>query len=132
MATRTRKVQTRKRKQQRKMLYGIVHIQTGFNNTIITTTDLTGNAVCWSSAGACGFKGARKGTPYAAQVTAAEAAQQCLDRGVRKVAVYIHGPGKGRRVAIHSIHKSGLDITLLREVTGLPHNGCRPKKRRRL
>ena len=66
------------------------------------------------------------------QVTAAEAAQQCLDRGVRKVAVYIHGPGKGRRVAIHSIHKSGLDITLLREVTGLPHNGCRPKKRRRL
>nr|YP_009646408.1 ribosomal protein S11 [Chloroparvula japonica]QBX98147.1 ribosomal protein S11 [Chloroparvula japonica] len=132
MATRTRKTQTRRRKRQRKVPKGIVHIHAGLNNTIVTVTDLAGNALCWSSAGACGFKGARKGTPFAAQVASERAAKQCFDKGIRKVAVFVQGPGTGRRASIRAIYNAGLSITLFREVTGLAHNGCRPPKRRRL
>ena len=132
MATRTRKTQTRRRKRQRKVPKGIVHIHAGLNNTIVTVTDLAGNALCWSSAGACGFKGARKGTPFAAQVASERASKQCFDKGIRKVAVFVQGPGSGRRASIRAIYNAGLAITLFREVTGLPHNGCRPPKRRRL
>tara|TARA_B100001094_G_scaffold322601_1_gene372179 strand:+ start:257 stop:655 length:399 start_codon:yes stop_codon:yes gene_type:complete len=132
MSTRTRKTQIKRRKRQRKVPKGIVHIYAGINNTIVTVTDLAGNALCWSSAGACGFKGARKGTPFAAQIAADRAARLCFDKGIRKVAVFVQGAGAGRRASIRAVHNAGLSITLFREVTGIPHNGCRPPKRRRL
>ena len=132
MATRTRKTQTRRRKRQRKVPKGIVHIHAGLNNTIVTVTDLAGNALCWSSAGACGFKGARKGTPFAAQTAAEAAARRALDQGMRQIEVLVRGPGAGRETAIRALQVAGLEITLIRDVTPLPHNGCRRPKRRRV
>lgn len=111
---------------------GVAHIQSTFNNTVITITDPTGNSLAWSSAGANGFKGSRKSTPFAAGVAAEKAAQLASEHGVRSVEVYVKGPGSGREAAIRSLQAAGLEITLIRDVTPIPHNGCRPPKRRRV
>ncbi|MCS6990848.1 MAG: 30S ribosomal protein S11 [Chitinophagales bacterium] len=111
---------------------GYVYIQASFNNIIVTFTNRNGNTVAWSSAGKAGFKGSKKSTPYAAQVAAQEAAKAAHDLGVRRVEVFVKGPGAGREAAIRAIHAQGIDITMIRDVTPLPHNGCRPPKRRRV
>ena len=111
---------------------GVAHIQYTFNNTIVTITDSTGNVVAWSSAGTAGFKGSRKGTPFAAQMAAESAAKKALDAGVKKIGVYVKGPGAGREAAIRALQAIGLEIDLIRDVTPIPHNGCRPPKRRRV
>ena len=111
---------------------GVAHIQSTFNNTIVTITDSTGNVVAWSSAGTAGFKGSRKGTPFAAQMAAESAAKKALDAGVKKIGVYVKGPGAGREAAIRALQAIGLEIDLIRDVTPIPHNGCRPPKRRRV
>ena len=111
---------------------GIVHIQATFNNTIVTITDTQGNVIAWSSAGAAAFKGSRKSTPYAAQFTADQAARKAMERGMREVQVFVKGPGAGRESAIRALAAAGLDVTLLRDITPMPHNGCRPRKRRRV
>jgi small subunit ribosomal protein S11 len=111
---------------------GIVHIKSTFNNTIITITDMNGNAIVSTSSGTQGFKGARKSTPFAAQMAADACAQKALQRGVREVRVYVKGPGAGREAAIRSIQAAGLTITMIKDVTPMPHNGCRPPKRRRV
>ena len=111
---------------------GVVHIQATFNNTIVTISDTQGNVVAWSSAGAAAFKGSRKSTPYAAQFTADQAARKAMERGMREVVVHVKGPGAGRDSAIRAIAAAGLDVTLLRDITPMPHNGCRPRKRRRV
>lgn len=115
-----------------KLTKGIVHIQATFNNTIITVTDLKGGAISWSSAGACGFKGSRKSAPFAAQTVAQTAASQSRDKGVRNVEVIVTGPGYGRETAIRAIKAAGLQLTLIRDRTPVPHNGCRPPKKRRV
>ncbi len=111
---------------------GIAHIQSTFNNTIVTITDVQGNAISWASAGARGFKGSRKSTPFAAQLAAEEAGRKALDHGVRSVAVFVKGPGAGRESALRALQTVGFRITLIRDVTPVPHNGCRPPKRRRV
>ena len=111
---------------------GVVHIQATFNNTIVTITDQAGNTVSWSSAGAKGFKGSRKSTPFAAQVVAEDAARKAMDHGMKSVAVHIKGPGSGRESALRAVAACGLKITSIRDVTPIPHNGCRPPKRRRV
>ena len=111
---------------------GVAHIQSTFNNTIVTITDSTGNVVAWSSAGTAGFKGSRKGTPFAAQMAAESAAKKALDAGGKKIGVYVKGPGAGREAAIRALQAIGLEIDLIRDVTPIPHNGCRPPKRRRV
>lgn len=111
---------------------GRVHIQATFNNTIITIVDKQGNVVAWSSAGSSGFKGSRKSTPFAAQIAAADAAKKAMEHGVREVEIYVKGPGSGRESAIRAIQAAGLTITVIRDVTPIPHNGCRPRKRRRV
>ena len=111
---------------------GIANIQSTFNNTIITITDNNGNVIAWSSAGSHGFKGSRKGTPFAAQVAAEAAVKKAMEYGVRSVDVYINGPGAGREAALRSVQAAGLSISLIRDVTPIPHNGCRPPKRRRV
>jgi small subunit ribosomal protein S11 len=111
---------------------GVVHIQATFNNTIVTVTDQVGNTVSWSSAGAKGFKGSRKSTPYAAQIVAEDAARKAMDHGMKSVAVHIKGPGSGRESALRAVANCGLKITSIRDVTPIPHNGCRPPKRRRV
>ena len=111
---------------------GVAHIKSTFNNTIVTITDSTGNVVAWSSAGTAGFKGSRKGTPFAAQMAAESAAKKALDAGVKKIGVYVKGPGAGREAAIRALQAIGLEIDLIRDVTPIPHNGCRPPKRRRV
>ena len=111
---------------------GVVHVQSTFNNTIITVTDSIGNTISWASAGSSGFKGARKGTPFAAQTAAEEAARKSLDYGLKYVDVMVKGPGAGREMAIRALQQLGLGITLIRDVTPLPHNGCRPPKKRRV
>lgn len=111
---------------------GVVHIQATFNNTIVTITDPAGNTVSWSSAGAKGFKGSRKSTPYAAQMVAEDAARKAMDHGMKSVAVHIKGPGSGRESALRAVANCGLKITSIRDVTPIPHNGCRPPKRRRV
>lgn len=111
---------------------GVVHIQATFNNTIVTITDQVGNTVSWSSAGAKGFKGSRKSTPFAAQVVAEDAARKAMDHGMKSVAVHIKGPGSGRESALRAVAACGLKITSIRDVTPIPHNGCRPPKRRRV
>ncbi|NOZ85259.1 MAG: 30S ribosomal protein S11 [Deltaproteobacteria bacterium] len=111
---------------------GIAHIQSTFNNTIITITDITGNVVAWSSAGAKGFKGSRKSTPFAAQMAAEDAARKAQDCGIQTLGVYVKGPGAGREAALRSLAAAGFKITLIRDVTPIPHNGCRPPKRRRV
>ena len=111
---------------------GIVHIQSTFNNTVITITDLNGNVMAWASGGTQKFKGSRKSTPFAAQMAAAACSQKAMQQGLREVRVYVKGPGAGREAAIRSIQSAGLTITLIKDVTPMPHNGCRPPKRRRV
>ena len=120
------------RKQKKNVPNGIAHIQSTFNNTIATISDTRGDVVSWSSAGASGFKGAKKGTPFAAQTAADIAARKAIDQGLRQIEVMVSGPGAGRETAIRSLQAAGLEITLIRDVTPIPHNGCRPPKRRRV
>lgn len=122
----------RKKKSRREIPSGNVYIQSSFNNTIISITDPAGALICWSSAGRKGFKGARKSTPFAAQVAAEDAARQAAEAGVKSVAVYVNGPGAGRETALRGLQVSGMKITFIRDVTPIPHNGCRPSKRRRV
>jgi small subunit ribosomal protein S11 len=130
MAKQVRK--TGKKKEKKNINEGVVHIQSTFNNTIITITDLSGNVVAWSSAGTQGFKGSRKSTPFAAQVAAEDAVKKAKEHGMRRVQVYVKGPGSGRESALRSLQVAGLNISLIRDVTPIPHNGCRPPKRRRV
>ncbi len=124
---------TRKPRRERKNIpHAVAHIHATFNNTIVTIVDPSGNTLCWSSGGRIGYKGSRKGTPYAAQLAAKNAAEQAQDHGVRSVQVRVKGPGPGRESAIRAVAASGLDIRSIRDVTPIPHNGCRPKKRRRV
>ncbi|MBI5827242.1 MAG: 30S ribosomal protein S11 [Deltaproteobacteria bacterium] len=120
------------KKEKRAVSKGIAHIKSTFNNTIISIADPQGNVIAWSSSGAQGFKGSRKGTPFAAQVAADVAAKKAIDFGVKSVDVYINGPGAGRESALRSLQSAGFSISLIRDVTPLPHNGCRPPKRRRV
>ena len=121
-----------KKKERKHISSGIVHIQSTFNNTIVTAADPQGNTIAWSSAGACGFKGAKKGTPFAAQQAAQSVAKKIVDHGMKSVQVELSGPGAGRETAIRAFQSAGLRVTLLRDVTPIPHNGCRPSKRRRV
>jgi small subunit ribosomal protein S11 len=124
---------TRTKKKERKNISsGVVHIQSTFNNTIVTITDQGGNVVAWSSAGVHGFKGSRKSTPFAAQLTAEDAAKKAMEHGMRNVEVYVKGPGAGRESALRSLQAAGFNILLIKDVTPIPHNGCRPPKRRRV
>lgn len=124
---------TRVKKRERKRISeGKAYIQSTFNNTIITLTDSEGKVITWASAGTVGFKGSRKGTPYAAQLAAQEAVRRALDHGLRQVEVYVKGPGSGREAAIRALQASGLSVTAIRDVTPVPHNGCRPPTRRRV
>ena len=132
MAERPRR-QARQRKREKKSVpRGQAHIQSTFNNTIVTLTDPHGNVIAWSSAGSSAFKGSRKSTPYAAQITAETAAKKAMEHGLREVAVYVKGPGSGREAAIRSLTTAGLVVTSITDVTPIPHNGCRPPKRRRV
>jgi len=130
MAKQARK--TGKKKEKKNVPEGIVHIQSTFNNTIITITDLNGNVVAWSSSGTQGFKGSRKSTPFAAQMAAEDAVKKAKEQGMRRVQVYVKGPGSGRESALRSLQVAGFSISLIRDVTPIPHNGCRPPKRRRV
>src|SRR6201993_4003680 len=121
-----------KKKVKKNVSTGIAHIQSSFNNTVVTITDVNGNAVAWSSAGARGFKGSRKSTPFAAQLAAEEAARKAMEHGMRSVAVFVKGPGAGRESALRALQTAGFKVTLIRDVTPVPHNGCRPPKRRRV
>ena len=121
-----------KKKEKRSIPKGVAHIQATFNNTIITITDGTGNVVTWASAGSVGFKGSRKSTPFAAQTAAENAAKKAIAQGMKEVKVYVKGPGAGREAAIRSLQAAGLEITAIKDVTPIPHNGCRPRKRRRV
>ena len=122
----------RKRKVSKNITHGVAHIKSSFNNTIITFTDQDGNALSWASAGNVGFKGSRKSTPYAAQMAAEQAARRAMEHGVRRVDVVVRGPGSGRETAIRSIQNTGIEVTGIKDVTPIPHNGCRPAKRRRV
>ncbi len=121
-----------KKKAKKNVQTGVAHIQSTFNNTIITITDVSGNSLCWATAGAQGFRGSRKSTPFAAQVAAEECAKKAMEHGVRTVSVFVKGPGAGRESALRALSAAGLRVTLLRDVTPVPHNGCRPPKRRRV
>ena len=123
---------TKKRRERKNVESGAAHIRSSFNNTIVTITDLQGNAISWASAGEMGFKGSRKSTPYAAQTAAETAAKIALEHGMKTVEVYVKGPGTGREAAIRALQTTGLNITLIKDVTPIPHNGCRPPKRRRV
>src|ERR671919_2170933 len=122
----------RKKRGRKNIAEGVVHIHSTFNNTIVTITDYQGNVISWSSAGAMGFKGSRKGTPFAAQQAADNAAKKAMDHGVRSVQVFVRGPGAGRESALRSLQAAGIHISLIKDVTPIPHNGCRPPKRRRV
>ena len=133
MAAATKKAaQVRRRKELKKVGKGQAHIQSSFNNTLVTITDMNGNAISWSSAGSLGFKGSRKGTPFAAQSAADTAAKIAKEHGLRSVEVYVKGPGAGREAAIRALAAADLEITLITDVSPIPHNGCRPPKRRRV
>jgi small subunit ribosomal protein S11 len=123
---------TGKRRERKHVPAGIAHIQSTFNNTVVTISDLQGNVLAWASAGTSGFKGSRKGTPFAAGLAAENAARKAMDHGVRQVEVYVKGPGSGREAAIRSLQAAGLEVNLIKDVTPIPHNGCRPPKRRRV
>jgi len=122
----------KKRKNKKNILNGVVHIRSTFNNTLITITDVSGNVISWSSAGARGFKGSRKSTPFAAQVAAGDAAAKAMEHGLKNVQVLVTGPGSGRESALRAIAAAGIKISLIRDVTPIPHNGCRQPKRRRV
>jgi small subunit ribosomal protein S11 len=121
-----------KKKEKKNIASGIVHIQATFNNTIVTITDKQGNSIAWSSAGSLDFRGAKKSTPFAAQITAENAARKAMEHGLREVDVYVKGPGSGRESAIRTLQVVGLKINMIKDVTPIPHNGCRPRKRRRV
>jgi small subunit ribosomal protein S11 len=122
----------RKKKEKKNITNGVAHIQATFNNTIITITDPVGNVVAWSTAGAKGFKGSRKSTPFAAQVAAEDCARKAQEHGLRNLEVYVKGPGSGRESALRALQATGLNVSFIRDVTPIPHNGCRPPKRRRV
>ena len=121
-----------RKKAKKNVSSGVAHVQSTFNNTIVTITDVQGNAVAWSSAGTRGFKGSRKSTPFAAQLAAEDAARKAADHGMRTVAIFVKGPGAGRESALRAFQSVGMRVTLIRDVTPIPHNGCRPPKRRRV
>ena len=121
-----------KKKVKKNIAQGVAHIRATFNNTIITIADKDGNAISWSSSGSKGFKGSRKGTPFAAQIAATDAATKAREHGLRKVEIRVTGPGAGRESAIRGLQTAGIDVTAIRDVTPIPHNGCRPPKRRRV
>ena len=132
MAATKKATQVRRRKELKKIDRGQAHIQSSFNNTLVTITDMNGNAISWSSAGSLGFKGSRKGTPFAAQSAADTAARAAKEHGLRSVEVYVKGPGAGRESAIRALAAADLEITMITDVSPIPHNGCRPPKRRRV
>ena len=121
-----------RKKVKKNVQSGIAHIQSTFNNTIITVTDVAGNALCWATAGAQGFKGSRKSTPFAAQVAAEECAKKAIEHGIRQISVQVKGPGSGRESAVRALQAAGIKVTMIRDTTPIPHNGCRPPKRRRV
>lgn len=128
----TAKKAIKKRRERKNIEVGVAHINSTFNNIIVTMTDVKGNTIAWASSGELGFKGSRKSTPYAAQTAAEHAAKLAMDQGLKSVEVYVRGPGSGREAAIRALAAAGLQITLIRDVTPIPHNGCRPPKRRRV
>jgi small subunit ribosomal protein S11 len=133
MATKaTTKRAGRKRKERKNIESGAAHIRSSFNNTIVTITDKAGNTISWASAGGLGFRGSRKSTPFAAQMAAESAAKAAMEHGLRQVEVYVKGPGAGREAAIRALQAAGLEVSLIKDVTPIPHNGCRPPKRRRV
>ena len=121
-----------RKKVKKNVQSGIAHIHSTFNNTLITITDVAGNALCWTTAGAQGFRGSRKSTPFAAQMAAEECAKKAMDHGIRQLSVHVKGPGSGRESAVRALQAAGIRVTLIRDVTPVPHNGCRPPKRRRV
>ena len=123
---------TRRRREKKNIEKGAVHIQSTFNNTIVTITDVQGNAISWASAGELGFRGSRKSTPFAAQSAAETAAKAAMEHGLKTVEVYVKGPGAGREAAIRALQTAGLEVVMIKDVTPIPHNGCRPPKRRRV
>ncbi|MBI3181976.1 MAG: 30S ribosomal protein S11 [Myxococcales bacterium] len=131
-AVETPEVKKVKRRAKKNILNGVVHIQSTFNNTLVTITDVSGNVLAWSSAGARGFKGSRKSTPFAAQVAAGDAAAKAMEHGLKNVQVLVKGPGAGRESALRALASAGLKISIIRDVTPIPHNGCRQPKRRRV
>jgi small subunit ribosomal protein S11 len=128
----SRRKDSKRRRERRTVAEGIAHIQSTFNNTVITITDMGGNALAWASSGGQGFRGSRKGTPFAAQTAAEQVARKVMDQGMRKVDVLVKGPGSGREAAIRALQSAGLEISMIRDVTPIPHNGPRPPKRRRV
>jgi small subunit ribosomal protein S11 len=124
--------QRAKRRERKNIISGVAHVSASFNNTKITITDAQGNAIAWSSAGSQGFKGSRKSTPYAAQVAAEDVGRKAMDHGMKTLEVQVKGPGSGRESALRALQAAGFDITAIRDVTPIPHNGCRPRKRRRV
>ena len=132
MAKQVKKVVRRKRKDRKNIEKGQAHIQSTFNNTLVTLTDMDGNALSWSSAGSLGFRGSRKSTPFAAQSAAEVATKAAMEHGLKTVEVYVKGPGAGREAAIRALQAAGLEITMIKDITPIPHNGCRPPKRRRV
>ena len=131
MASPAKKV-VRKKKERKNISNGVAHIQATFNNTMITITDTAGNVLAWSSAGCKGFKGSRKSTPFAAQIAAEECAKKAQEHGLRNIEVFVKGPGSGRESALRALQAAGFNVSLIRDVTPIPHNGCRPPKRRRV
>ena len=127
-----KKAITRRRREKKNIERGAAHIQSTFNNTIVTITDVRGNALSWASAGGLGFRGSRKSTPYAAQTAAETAAKAAMEHGLKTVEVFVKGPGSGREAAIRALQACGIDVTSIKDVTPVPHNGCRPPKRRRV
>ena len=123
---------TRKRRERKNVERGQVHIHSSFNNTIVTITDMGGNAISWASSGGLGFRGSRKSTPFAAQTAAETAARAAMEHGMKSVEVYVKGPGSGREAAIRALQATGLEVNMIKDVTPIPHNGCRPPKRRRI
>ncbi|HEY5576586.1 MAG TPA: 30S ribosomal protein S11 [Clostridiaceae bacterium] len=123
---------TRRKKERKNVEHGAAHIKSTFNNSIVTLTDSVGNTLSWASAGGLGFRGSRKSTPYAAQMAAETAAKSAMEHGLKSIEVYVKGPGAGREAAIRSLQAAGLEVTLIKDVTPIPHNGCRPPKRRRV
>ena len=128
----TKRSKGAKKKVKKNVASGIAHIQSTFNNTLVTISDTSGNVISWSSAGSKGFKGSRKSTPFAAQQAAEDAARKAMDHGMKTVAVHVKGPGSGREAALRALSASGLRVSLIKDVTPIPHNGCRPPKRRRV
>ena len=132
MAKATAKKVVKRRRERKNVEKGAVHIRSSFNNTMVTITDLQGNALSWASSGGLGFSGSRKSTPYAAQMCAETAAKAAMEHGLKTVEVYVKGPGQGREAAIRALQSAGLEVVMIKDVTPIPHNGCRPPKRRRV